>query len=178
MIINSGRRNKYTGHIPVIDHEELVKRAFTYLKFSVGCTVVFKERVASGSENPDVIGFKGGFSYLIECKSSRADFLADKKKHFRKNPDQGMGAERYFMSPVGLLEPSEIPERWGLLEVYEVPPMCRNRTVKTAKDSETFLERNLIGEVKYLVSAIRRLDISMAVFVSEENRQSKTGDRK
>lgn len=165
-----GRRNKYTGIIPEIDHKELVKRAFTYLKFSVGCTVVFKERVASGRENPDAIGFKGGHSYLIECKSSRADFFADKNKHFRKNPYQGMGSKRYFMSPVGLLEPSEMPDGWGLLEVYEIPPMHRNRTVKTAKESKSFgtVERNLIAEIAYLVSAIRRLDISMAVFIENE----------
>ena len=85
------RKNKYTGTIPEIDHTELVQRAFTYLQCSMGCSVVFKERSTSVSECPDAIGFKGGFSYLIECKSSRADFLADKKKHFRKNTSEGMG---------------------------------------------------------------------------------------
>ena len=167
-IVGRGRRHKYTGETPKIEHSELVKRAFTYLKFSVGCSIVFKERVASGSENPDAIGFKGGFSYLIECKASRADFLADKKKRFRKNSEQGMGHARYFMSPVGLLEPSEMPEGWGLLEVYETPPGLKNRTVKKAKDSVIFFERNRLGEIAYLVSAIRRLNISMTVFVSND----------
>jgi len=163
-----GHRHKYTGEIPKIEHKELVQRAFKYLQFNVGCSVVFKERIASGSENPDAIGFKDGFSYLIECKASRADFFADKKKLFRKIPQKGMGSQRYFMSPVGLFEPTEIPDGWGLLEVYEIPPMCRNRTVKKAKESKNFsvLERNLSAEVAYLVSAIRRLNISMAVFVS------------
>lgn len=163
------RRSKYVGEIPKIEHKELVQRAFTYLQFSFGCSVVFKERVAAPSETPDAIGFKGGFSYLIECKASRADFLSDKKKHFRnpEEPSQGMGYCRYFMAPVGLLEPSEIPNGWGLLEVYEIPPMCRNRTVKISKESKGFSEgeRNLTGEVSYLVSAIRRINISMAVFV-------------
>ena len=117
------------------------------------------------------MGFKGGFSYLIECKSSRADFQADKKKLFRKIPKQGMGFMRYFMCPVGLLEPSQILEGWGLLEVYEIPPGFRNRTVKKAKESKDFFERNLLSEVAYLVSAIRRLNISMAVFV-EANSQA------
>ena len=76
-----------------------------------------------------------------------------------------MGFERYFMAPVGLLEPSEILNGWSLLEVYEKPPHCRNRTVETAKESENFTERDSVAEVAYLVSAIRRLDISMAVFV-------------
>ena len=163
-----GRRHKYTGVTPKIDHGELVKRAFSYLKFSLGCSVVFKERVTSVSENADAIGFKGGCSYLIECKSSRSDFFVDGKKLFRKYQKLGMGFKRYYMAPVGLLEPSEIPDGWGLLEVYEIPPGLRNRTIKKAKECKCFQERNLSAEVAYLVSAIRRLDISMAVFVSNE----------
>ena len=167
---------KYTGVVPTIEHKELVQRAFSYLKFSFGCGVVFKERVASVSETPDAIGFKHGFSYLIECKASRADFLSDKNKNFRKDPSQGMGYQRYYMSPVGMLEPSEIPEGWGLLEVYEIPPRQRNRTVNIAKESKRFFEgeRNLAAEVSYLVSAIRRLNISMAVFVEPEQSKEKT----
>jgi len=160
-----GRNRKYTGKIPEISHKDLVQRAFAYLKFTKTCSVVFKERCASGWETPDAIGFKGGFSYLIECKSSRADFLADKQKFFRKNPENGMGYERYFMAPVGLLDPSEITKGWGLIEVYDAPPSQRNRTVKRVKDSNRFTERNLQREVSYLTSAIRRIEISMAVFI-------------
>ncbi len=161
------QRKKYTGKIPKISHEELVQRAFLYLQFSKRCSVVFKERRTSVSETPDAIGFRGGFSFLIECKASRADFLSDKKKWFRRRPEQGMGHERYFMAPIGLLEPEEIPDGWGLLEVYEIPPMCRNRTVKITKESKRFSEseRYMSVEISYLVSAIRRLNISMAVFI-------------
>jgi len=160
MIIRS-RRGTYLGKMPKITHDELVNRAFSYLKMSMGCSVVFKERKASVTEEPDAIGFKQGFSYLIECKASRADFLSDKNKPFRKLPASGMGYHRYYMAPVGMLEPSEIPTEWGLLEVYEKPPMQRSRTVKIAKESVNFYIRNLAAEVSYLVSAIRRLDISM-----------------
>jgi len=163
-----GRRGKYTGEVPKISHEELVDRAFTYLKFSIDCSVVFKERITSTSENPDAIGFRGGFSYLIECKSSRSDFLADKKKYFRRDPSYGMGYERYFMAPVGMFEPSEIPDGWGLLEVYEKLPR-QNRQVKKTKDSKSFVERKLQNEVSYLVSAIRRIKVSMAVFIEVNN---------
>jgi len=166
-MITTGCREKYRGVTPEIEHDELVQRAFTWLQFSFGCSVVFKERKASTQEEPDAIGFRGGFSCLIECKASRADFISDKKKSFRRTPSEGMGYERFYMAPVGLLEPSEMPDGWGLLEVYEVPPMCRNRTVKIAKESEKFIERALSKEVSYLVSAIRRLNISMTVFVSE-----------
>ncbi len=168
-----GRRGKYIGEIPKISHKELVQRAFSYLKYTLDCSVVFKERVASASENPDAIGFKSSFSFLIECKSSRADFFADRKKWFRRSTEKGMGYERYFMAPVGLLEPSEIPDGWGLLEVYEIPPSCRNRTVKVAAKSDRFYESNLRNEVSYLVSAIRRIEISMAVFVEKTDEVSK-----
>ncbi len=148
----------------MISHKELVNTAFRYLKYSINCSVVFKERVGSTSENPDAIGFRMGFSYLIECKASRADFLADKKKLFRKRSNTGMGDERFFMAPIGLLEPSEIPEGWGLIEVGEIAR--KYRRIETTKDSKNFYdETNKRAEVSYLSSAIRRIDISMAVFV-------------
>jgi len=83
-----------------------------------------------------------------------------------------MGYNRYYMAPVGMLDPSEIPVDWGLLEVYEIPPMQRNRTVKISKESQSFFTRNLAAEVSYLVSAIRRLNISMAVFVEQSKEMS------
>jgi hypothetical protein len=167
------RKTKYTGTIPEIDHKELVQRAFTYLRLSMRYSVVFKERSTSVSETPDAIGFQSGFSCLIECKSTRADFLADKKKFFRREPSEGMGYKRFIMAPVGLLAVAEIPDGWGLLEVYEKQPHQRSRTVRFSKDSERFVERNLASEVSYLVSAIRRLNISMAVFVetAEQGRE-------
>ena len=48
---------------------------------------------------------------------SRSDFHRDKKKHFRRNPWQGMGQERWYLTPAGLLKPSDLPEDWGLAEV-------------------------------------------------------------
>ena len=155
--------------VPEIAHRELVDRAFLYLH-TIGCSIWFRERITSISENPDVMGFGGRhFSILIECKASRADFVADKKKWFRKRPEDGMGYKRYFMAPVGMLKPIEIPKRWGLLEVYEKTPHM-NRRVRIAVEAEAFHERNQEAEIKYLVSAIRRLNISMAVFIEPESK--------
>lgn len=68
-------------------------------------------------EQPDVIGWVGlGYSWLIEVKVSRADFLKDKKKFQRLYPEKGMGDERYYLAPAGLIKLSELPDRWGLLE--------------------------------------------------------------
>jgi len=163
------RHKAYLGIVPEISHRELVDRAFLYLH-TIGCSIRFRERITSISENPDAMGFGGKyFSILIECKSSRADYIADKKKWFRRRPEDGMGYKRYFMAPVGILKPAEIPKGWGLLEVYEKTPRM-NRRVCIAVDSEAFHERNREAEIKYLVSAIRRIDISMAVFIEPESK--------
>lgn len=85
-----------------------------------GCTIAVSEpRAEARGECPDAIGFRAGHldgSVLVECKVSRADFLADKAKPHRQ-PGCGMGTWRYYMAPAGMLRPEELPERWGLLEV-------------------------------------------------------------
>jgi len=166
-MINRHRKNN--GIVPEISHRELVDRAFLYLH-TIGCSIRFKERVSSISENPDVMGFGGrNFSILIECKASRADFLTDKNKWFRKRPEDGMGYKRYFMTPVGMLKQSEIPKGWGLIEVYEKTSRMNHR-VRIAVEAEAFHARNREAEIKYLVSAIRRINISMAVFIEPESK--------
>lgn len=80
--------------------------------------------VASGwsGEIPDAIGFRmsgGGDdgSHLVEVKVSRSDFLSDAKKPHRSGETVGMGNWRYYMCPVDLIKPEELPPKWGLLYV-------------------------------------------------------------
>lgn len=68
-------------------------------------------------ERCDAILFSSMTSYLIETKISRSDFLADAKKPFRLNPDDGVGEYRYYACPTGLIKPEELPEKWGLIYV-------------------------------------------------------------
>ena len=87
-----------------------------------GCQFAFSEsRGAWEGEIPDAIGFRAGVfneaSVLVEVKVSRSDFLADMKKPHRIDPAKGMGAYRYIMAPEGLIEVSELPAKWGLVEV-------------------------------------------------------------
>jgi len=70
-------------------------------------------------ENPDVFGFTRYNSVLIECKASRSDFLADKKKPFRQNPQEGVGNTRYYLVNEGVAKPEEMPEGWQLLEAID-----------------------------------------------------------
>lgn len=142
-------------------HSKLVKRMAQWLKNSKRNTVVISELATRNSETPDVIGWIGGAaSTLIECKVSRSDFLSDKKKIFRKYADMGMGDKRYFATPKGLLSPDEVPDGWGLLEV-------RAHSVREVKKPipMTADKRN---ECTMLMSALRRLEISTAVYVVHE----------
>lgn len=97
-------------------HSELVDLAVRWLRGSLKCSVVTGEMVSASCETPDAIGWLGARSTLVECKVSRADFLADRKKPHRINADGGMGCFRYFLAPARLIEASELPEGWGLLE--------------------------------------------------------------
>lgn len=85
-----------------------------------GCHVALSEaRPSWAGECPDAIGFRAGHdagSVVVECKVSRADFLADRGKPHRQ-PGSGMGTWRYYMAPAGLIAVDELPPRWGLLEV-------------------------------------------------------------
>ena len=110
-------------------HDELVQRAAKWLRNSAKvpyhhnpdkrqdahCRTVLTEQ-CGGSEIPDAIGwFHGSGSILIECKASRSDFLADRKKPHRRY-GFSLGDYRYYMSPRNLLKKEEIPDGWGLLE--------------------------------------------------------------
>lgn len=135
-----------------LNHTEMCELARRWLLRAAGskgpaCQVAFREvRANSGGESPDAIGFRDGFdlngSYLVEVKVSRADFLADAKKPYRQNPDFGMGKWRFYMCPEGLIEPTEIPPRWGLLWVGP-----RNKIIH----KKSFLDVGL--KLKHMVTA-------------------------
>ena len=111
----TGRIKKEMG-----EHRKLVERGGFWLNNRIRCSVVLLER-GSGWENPDVIGWHGWTSYLIEVKVSRADFFADAKKNSRhfQGRYSGMGCYRYYLCPQHLIQPEEVPEGWGLLWAYE-----------------------------------------------------------
>jgi hypothetical protein len=128
-------------------HAELVERAAAWLRKR--CSVVITEMTGGTSECADAIGWKGGWSCLVECKASRADFLADSKKFFRLHPDMGMGYWRWYCAPLGLIAPEELPTGWGLIEVGK-------RTAETVKPA-AFTEHNRQGEIGLLLSALCRI---------------------
>ena len=102
-------------------HAELVDRAARWLRNTLHCGVVGQEIRAYtlSRETPDCIGWLGsrGLSVLVECKVSKADFAADLLKPARRG-GPALGNLRFYLTPPGLLSPSQVPEGWGLYEVH------------------------------------------------------------
>lgn len=143
-------------------HDELVMRAEKWLT-NQGCGVVFRDEFRAATHNgeqPDAIGWRDGLSILIECKASRSDFLADKRKRFRKEPEIGMGDWRFYMCPPGVIKPEDLPGGWGLLhatpkqvkKVHGVPGNCHWWSKKP-------FEGNKRCENQIMYSALRRMVI-------------------
>ena len=142
-------------------HKQAVRRIGNWLKNTKSCPVVILELATANHETPDALAFYGGgSSILVECKVSRADFLSDRNKSFRLDPEQGMGDVRYFATPPGIIKESDDLEDWGLLEIHE-------RCVKVVREPQP-QTANKRAEIKMLMSAIRRLQIATAVYVVAE----------
>ncbi len=130
-----------------ITHSELVAVAIKYAQRR--CPIVISE-VATTGEEPDVLGWTGsGSSVLFECKATRSDFLADRRKPYRANPEAGVGDFRYFFTPRGLVTRQELPAGWGLIE-YD------GKRFFTVANSEA--HRGCAKhELRILISVLRRI---------------------
>jgi hypothetical protein len=135
-------------------HAQLVQKAVAWLR-AYRCGVVLSEQACLSGEMPDAIGWKRAcHSVLVECKSSRPDFLADRGKPFRSKQELGLGCERFYLAPAALLRPEELPTGWGLLE-------CHNREIKLLRPAAKNL-RTATGfryEMNLLLASLRRVEI-------------------
>ena len=141
-------------------HDELVERGVRWLRracsgrgliYRGACGVVVPELNAFSAERPDVIGWaNGGASCMLECKASRADFLADQRKPHRAGGT--VGARRWYLCPTGLVEAHELPDGWGLL-------YCGQRQVRTIVDAPLNPERNIEAELAMMYSLLRRVEV-------------------
>ncbi len=153
-------------------HEQLVERAVRWLR-SYRCGVVLSEQACVSGEMPDAIGWKkASHSVLVECKISRADFLADRDKPFRLKPEQGVGSERFYLTPPNLIRIEELPAGWGLLE-------CRRDRIEMMRASVKNL-RTAVGfryEMNLLLASLRRVEVriepqSITDFLKWKNRMA------
>ena len=133
-------------------HKDIVVRAKAWLEAKKHCAVIFTELVHGESETPDAIGWRGKYSYLAEAKATRSDFLADKKKPYRYDPNKGMGNFRYYMCPPNIISKEELPPKWGLIYVY--PKQMRVIVEATCRTQDTIK----LEEHSILCSALRRVE--------------------
>ncbi len=153
-------------------HRVLVARAIDWLRTKYRCGVILSEQYCATGEVPDVIGWKGFCkSVLVECKVSRADFLADRDKPFRRTPEEGMGSERFYLASAGVIRRQDLPRHWGLLEL-------RDREVRmTVKPGRIDLRSPvaLTKEMNLLLASLRRVELriepqSITEFLKWKNR--------
>jgi hypothetical protein len=153
-------------------HAQLVERAVRWLRY-YRCGVVLSEQACVSGEMPDAIGWKrANHSVLVECKVTRADFLADRAKPFRLKPEQGVGGERFYLTPPALIKGEELPAGWGLLEL-------RRGRVDMVQAS-TKNQRTALGlkyEMNLLLASLRRVELriepqSITDFLKWKNRMA------
>lgn len=136
-----------------MNHTELVARAGKWLRSKRHNPVLLEAGYGDVAERPDAIGFQRGTSLLIECKANRADFLSDKHKGHRNGP--GMGYQRFYFVPKGLVTPEEVPEDWGLLELRGKSP----GRVFFLKDAPTRPDYDMRAEKKLLCGALANIQL-------------------
>ena len=141
---------------PTTRHAHLVALAADWLRYRYGCGIVLSEQYCATGEVPDVIGWKASCqSVLIECKVSRADFLADAHKPCRSQPEQALGSKRLYLAPAGMITPSELPKQRGLLE-------SKGRDVQlVVKPGRPDLRSpaGLMKEMSLLLASLRRVEV-------------------
>lgn len=151
-----------------VSHAALVERAARWLTSRHRCQLVLAEWAGGlTGQVPDAIGWRHGHhSVLVEVKVSRSDFAADSRK-LSHRAGSVLGAERWYLTPQGLVAYEEVPDPWGLAEIHG----SQVRIVKPAdgswlypagrllvEDPET-QARRLRYETSALVAALGRLTL-------------------
>ena len=123
------------------------------LPYDRPCLYSTVELVCMGAELTDIWGTTGDCTVIIEVKTSRADFLADKRKYARSKVAEELkhqiGNYRYYLCPEGVIKDEDLPENWGLL-VYDGKKVHR---VKMA----TKVESSVSMELMHITSVMSRI---------------------
>lgn len=143
-----------------IQHRGLCLLAAKWLRRSEwgrpSCPFVAVELVTATPEIPDVFGWNYWATVLIEVKVSRLDFLADAKKPFRQNPEEGVGAFRYYCCPSGMIREDEVPANWGLLWQDGAKIVVAKAAERQAPNAQ--------AEISLLASIMRREGVKPGIF--------------
>lgn len=153
-------------------HAQLVEKAVRWLR-GYRCGVVLSEQACASGEMPDAIGWKQAcHSVLVECKVTRADFLADRAKPFRQKPEKGVGDERFYLTPPSLLKVEELPAGWGLLELRRGHMEMVQASARNLRTAAGFR-----CEMNLLLASLRRVEVriepqSITDFLKWKNRMA------
>ncbi|PYQ44738.1 MAG: hypothetical protein DMG99_03230 [Acidobacteria bacterium] len=153
-------------------HAQLVERAVRWLR-SYRCGVVLSEQACVSGETPDALGWKQAcHSVLVECKVTRADFLADRAKPFRVKQEKGVGSERFYLTPPGLIHRTELALGWGLLELRRGRIEMVQASAKNLRTATGFRY-----EMNLLLASLRRVEVriepqSITDFLKWKNRMA------
>ena len=163
---------RYKSELHLMTHAQLVERAVRWLRW-YRCGVVLSEQACASGEMPDAIGWKqASHSVLVECKITRADFLADRVKPFRQKPEKGVGSERFYLTPPGLMKVEELPLGWGLLEFRRGRVEMVQASAKNLRSAAGFR-----CEMNLLLASLRRVEVriepqSITDFLKWKNRMA------
>lgn len=155
-----------------------------------GCQIAFTESKGDwNGEIVDAIGFRAGVygecSVVVECKTSRADYVADRLKPHRQNPATAMGLYRYFLAPEGLLRADELPAAWGLIEVTDkgiIKPRTGHVFLRRDDANPWKHERNqpqewtLLARMLARVGDVEALQNRLKVLLNEKTRLARSND--
>jgi hypothetical protein len=153
-------------------HTQLVEKAVRWLR-RYRCGVVLSEQACVSGEMPDAIGWKRAcHSVLVECKVTRSDFLVDRVKPFRLKPEHGVGCERFYLVPSGLVRREELPAGWGLLEHDRGKVELTHASAKNLRTATGFRY-----EMNLLLASLRRVEVrvepqSITDFLKWKNRMA------
>lgn len=153
-------------------HAHLVQRAVRWLRH-YRCGVVLSEQACVSGEMPDALGWKQAcHSVLVECKVTRSDFLADRAKPFRQKSEKGVGNERFYLAPPGMIKVEELPAGWGLLQIQRGRVEMLHASAKNLRSATGFRY-----EMNLLLASLRRVEVriepqSITEFLKWKNRMA------
>lgn len=153
-------------------HAQLVEKAVRWLR-AYRCGVVLSEQACVSGEMPDAIGWKRAcHSVLLECKITRADFLADRQKPFRLKSEKGVGGERFYLTQPEMVKVEELPPGWGLLEYRRGRIEMLRASAKNLRTATGFRY-----EMNLLLASLRRVEVriepqSITDFLKWKNRMA------
>lgn len=157
-------------------HYQLCKKAASFLRktrepMEAAWKIIAVEMVTGAAEIPDVWGTNGYQSVVVEVKTSRADFHADRKKRNRQSgrEEYQSGNYRYFLSPADVIHEDELPEGWGLLhwDGKRITKVIQAPRRKVANRSDLLM----------MCSILRRLGVTTKIFNFREGQdEDETAD--